>query len=54
MSNIGKSPVFISSNVKLKTYKNFIIMVGLFGKLKLKCSKVLGHFNLGRSHGSFV
>lgn len=35
MSNIGKAPIFISSDVKLKKYKNFLIIFGLFGKIKL-------------------
>jgi len=37
MSNIGQQKVFISSNIKLKFFKKFIIILGLFGHLKLNC-----------------
>ena len=37
MSLIGKNPVFISSTVKLQIYKNFILIFGQFGELKVKC-----------------
>jgi len=37
MSNIGQQKVLISSNIKLKFFKKFILVFGLFGNLKLKC-----------------
>jgi large subunit ribosomal protein L6 len=37
MSNIGHQKVFISSNIKLKIFKKFILIFGLFGNLKLNC-----------------
>jgi large subunit ribosomal protein L6 len=37
MSNIGQEKILIASNVKIKTYKNFIVLFGLFGNLKVKC-----------------
>ena len=36
MSHIGKRKIFLSSNVSVTKYKNFIIFSGLFGILKFK------------------
>jgi large subunit ribosomal protein L6 len=37
MSNIGKKNIYISPDVSVKFYENFIIFLGYFNKLKLEC-----------------
>ena len=35
MSNIGKKKLFLSSTIQINTFKNFLIIKGVFGVVKI-------------------
>ena len=41
MSNIGKKPLFLSKRIQLSHYKNFLIIKGVFGIIKIKINLFL-------------